>query len=103
MGPDRLVRPGTRKRNYERIKNALSVQRGNARLSNLQVLNVAEHGRQSRGFPKRFSGLHAIYAEESLVEEQAFWTGGSRSYGPNRSFTSRSKLLLSTKRGPLCR
>ena len=40
---------------YERIKDALPVQRGNVSLSNLQVLNavlyVAEHGCKWRGFP----------------------------------------------------
>ena len=39
---------------YERIKDALPVQRGNVSLSNLQVLNavlyVAEHGCKWRGF-----------------------------------------------------
>jgi transposase len=43
---------------YERIKDALPVQRGNVSLSNLQVLNavlyVAEQGCKWRGLPKRF-------------------------------------------------
>ena len=55
---------------YERIKDALPVQRGNVRLSNLQVLNVVEQGCQWRGLPKRFGGWHTIYADESLVEER---------------------------------
>ena len=50
---------------YERIKDALPVQRGNVRLSNLQVLNavlyVAEHGCKWRGLPKRFGRWHTIY------------------------------------------
>src|SRR5665213_295342 len=50
---------------YERIKDALPVQRGNVRLSNLQVLNavlyVAEQGCKWRGLPKRFGRWHTIY------------------------------------------
>jgi transposase len=49
---------------YERIKDALPVQRGNVRLSNLQVLNavlyVAEQGCKWRGLPKRFGRWHTI-------------------------------------------
>ena len=43
---------------YERIKDALPVQRGNVSLSNLQVVNpvlyVAEQGCKWRGLPARF-------------------------------------------------
>jgi transposase len=43
---------------YEPIKDALPMQRGNVRLSNLQVLNavlyVTEQGCKWRGLPKRF-------------------------------------------------
>jgi transposase len=50
---------------YERIKSALPVQRGNVSLSNLQVLNavfyVAEQGCKWRGLPKRFVRWHTIY------------------------------------------
>ena len=50
---------------YERIKDALPVQRGNVRLNNLQVLNavlyVAEQGCKWRGLPKRFGRWHTIY------------------------------------------
>ena len=50
---------------YERIKDALPVQRGNVNLSNLQVLNavlyVAEQGCKWRGLPKRFGRWHTIY------------------------------------------
>jgi transposase len=50
---------------YERIKDALPVQRGNVRLSNLQVLNavlyVAEQGCKWRGLPKRFGRWGTIY------------------------------------------
>ena len=41
------------------------MQRGNVRLSNLQVLNailyVAEHGCKWRGLPPRFGNWHTIY------------------------------------------
>src|SRR6266851_5755259 len=50
---------------YERIKDALPVQRGNVSLSNLQALNavlyVAEQGCKWRGLPKRFGRWHTIY------------------------------------------
>lgn len=50
---------------YERIKGVLPVQRGNVRMSNLQVLNavlyVAEHGCKWRGLPKRFGRWHTVY------------------------------------------
>jgi transposase len=48
-----------------RIKDSLPVQRGNVRLTNLQVLNailyVAEQGCKWRGLPKRFGRWHTIY------------------------------------------
>ena len=50
---------------YARIEPVLSVQRGNVRLSNLDVLNailyVAELGCKWRGLPKRFGNWHTIY------------------------------------------
>ena len=50
---------------YEKIKNSLPLQRGNVRLTNLQVLNailyVAEQGCKWRGLPKRFGNWHTIY------------------------------------------
>ena len=50
---------------YERIKDALPVQRGNVSLSNLQALNallyVAEQGCKWRGLPKRFGEWHNVY------------------------------------------
>src|SRR6201995_4630095 len=50
---------------YARIKDSLPVQRGNVKLSNLQLLNailyVAEHGCKWRGLPKRFGNWHTIY------------------------------------------
>src|ERR1035441_6949071 len=50
---------------YEKIKDSLPIQRGNVRLSNLQVLNailyVAEQGCKWRGLPKRYGNWHTIY------------------------------------------
>lgn len=50
---------------YEQIKNALPLQRGNVSLSNRDVLNailyVAEHGCKWRGLPARFGNWHTIY------------------------------------------
>ena len=50
---------------YERIAPILPVQRGNVRLSNLQVLNailyVAEQGCKWRGLPPRFGNWHTVY------------------------------------------
>jgi transposase len=50
---------------YERIKDVLPKQRGNVRMSNLQVLNavlyVAEQGCQWRGLPQRFGRWHTVY------------------------------------------
>ena len=50
---------------YEKIKESLPIQRGNVRLSNLQVLNailyVAEQGCKWRGLPKRYGNWHTIY------------------------------------------
>jgi transposase len=50
---------------YEKIKDSLPVQRGNVRLTNLQILNailyVAEQGCKWRGLPGRFGNWHTIY------------------------------------------
>ena len=50
---------------YERVAGCLPVQRGNAKLSNLQVLNailyVAENGCKWRRLPPRFGNWHTIY------------------------------------------
>ena len=50
---------------YARIAPCLPVQRGNVRLSNLQVLNailyVAEQGCKWRGLPRRFGKWHTVY------------------------------------------
>ena len=49
----------------EKIKDSLPIQRGNVRLSNLQVLNaflfVAEQGCKWRGLPKQFGNWHTVY------------------------------------------
>lgn len=49
----------------DRIAPYLPVQRGNVKVSNLQVLNailyVAEHGCKWRGLPPRFGRWHTIY------------------------------------------
>ena len=53
------------KTQYEQIADCLPTQRGNVRLSNLDVLNailyVAEQGCKWRGLPKRFGHWHTIY------------------------------------------
>jgi transposase len=50
---------------YRRIEPILPRQRGNVRLSNLEVLNailyVAEQGCKWRGLPKHFGNWHTIY------------------------------------------
>ena len=50
---------------FAQIEHCLPTQRGNVRLSNLDVLNailyVAEHGCKWRGLPKRFGNWHTIY------------------------------------------
>jgi transposase len=50
---------------YRRIEPILPRQRGNVRLSHLEVLNailyVAEQGCQWRGLPKHFGNWHTIY------------------------------------------
>ena len=50
---------------YQSIAPSFPRQRGNVRVSNLQLLNallyVAEHGCKWRGLPKRFGPWHTIY------------------------------------------
>ena len=50
---------------YESVAPCLPLQRGNVRLSNLEVLNailyVAEHGCKWRGLPARFGNWHTLY------------------------------------------
>ena len=49
----------------DRVAPYLPVQRGNVKVSNLQILNailyVAEHGCKWRGLPPRFGRWHTIY------------------------------------------
>jgi transposase len=59
---------------YALIKDNLPVQRGNVKLTNLQVLNailyVAEHGCKWRGLPKRFGrSAYHLHAHESMGEK----------------------------------
>ena len=57
------------KPNTRRLRTAWPVQRGNVRLSNLQVLNailyVVEHGCKWRGLPSHLSNWHTIYTRMS--------------------------------------
>ena len=50
---------------YERVAGCFPTQRGNVKVSNLQVLNailyVAEHGCMWRGLPARFGRWHTVY------------------------------------------
>src|ERR1035438_7569838 len=50
---------------YGKIKDSLPIQRGNVRLTNLQILNailyVAEQGCKWRGLPGRFGNWHTVY------------------------------------------
>ena len=60
---------------YEKIKDSLPLQRGNVRLTNLQILNailyVAEQGCKWRGLPRRFGNWHTdLRTDESLGEER---------------------------------
>lgn len=54
---------------YERIKDVLPRQRGNVRLSNLDLLNailhVAENGCKWRALPKEFGNWNTIYVRLS--------------------------------------
>ena len=66
---------------YQHIAHCLPVQRGNVRLSNLQVLNailyVAEQGCKWRGLPEQFGPWHTVYTRmmrwaKSGVLDQVF-------------------------------
>ena len=66
---------------YQHIAHCLPVQRGNVRLSNLQVLNailyVAEQGCKWRGLPDHFGPWHTVYTRmmrwaKSGVLDQVF-------------------------------
>ena len=67
------------KEQFAIIEDLLPVQRGNVKLSNLNVLNailyVAEQGCKWRGLPERFGNWHTIYtranrwAKKSVLEK----------------------------------
>lgn len=50
---------------YRQIEHCFPRQRGNVRISNLQILNgilyVAEHGCKWRGLPKKYGRWHTVY------------------------------------------
>ena len=54
---------------FRRIEHCFPVQRGNVKLSNLDVLNailfVAENGCKWRALPKRFGRWHTVYMRMS--------------------------------------
>ena len=54
---------------YERVESYFPVQRGNVKVSNLQVLNailyVLEHGCKWRGLPEKFGNWHTVYMRMS--------------------------------------
>ncbi len=53
------------KSQFKIIEHLLPVQRGNVKISNIQVLNailyIAEHGCKWRGLPERFGKWYSIY------------------------------------------
>lgn len=59
---------------FKVIENLLPIQRGNVKLSNIQVLNailyVAEHGSKWRGLPKKFGNWHSIYTRANRWAKQ---------------------------------
>jgi len=77
---------------YARIAPYLPVQRGNVKLSNLQVLNailyVAEHGCKWRGLPPRFGNWHTIYMRMNRWSKSGVLDRRSNSCNGNRSSAS---------------
>ena len=63
---------------FERIKPAFPVQRGNVSIENLQLLNailyVAEHGCKWRGLPKDFGNWHTVYTRMKRWNEAGVLT-----------------------------
>jgi len=53
------------KEQFERIEDCLPRQRGNVKITNMELINailhVAEQGCKWRGLPKRFGNWHTIY------------------------------------------
>ena len=56
------------------IKDLLPIQRGNVKLSNLNVLNailhIAEHGCKWRGLPEKFGNWHSVYMRANRWAKQ---------------------------------
>jgi len=86
---------------YKKIESSLPRQRGNVRLSNLQVLNailyVAEHGGKWRGLPKRFGNWHSIYVRMNAGPRTACWTVCLSSCSYNRLSASALKPSVWTR------
>jgi transposase len=59
---------------FKIIEKLLPIQRGNVKLSNIQVLNailyVAEHGCKWRGLPKKFGNWHSVYTRANRWAKQ---------------------------------
>ena len=59
---------------FSLIENLFPKQRGNVKLSNIQVLNailyVAEHGCKWRGLPDHFGNWHSIYTRANRWAKQ---------------------------------
>jgi len=91
---------------YERIKSALPVRRGNVSLSNLQVLNavlyVAEQGCKWRGLPKRFGGWHTVYMQMSRWSKAGVLDRVFENYRWSRSFASSWRQCLWTRPRSRC-
>ena len=70
---------------YEKIRDSLPLQRGNVRLTNLQVLNailyVTEQLQWHR-LPKRFGNWHTIYVRMNRWEQLQL----GRSYASDQAF-----------------
>ncbi|WKD48656.1 IS5 family transposase [Microbulbifer spongiae] len=60
---------------YKIIEDFLPLQRGNVKISNLQVLNailyIAEHGCKWRGLPKKFGRWHSVYMRANRWAKQS--------------------------------
>ena len=67
---------------YSKIEHCLPRQRGNVRLTNLQVLNailyVAENGCKWRSLPKHFGRWHTVYTRMSRWAKKGVLVGISQ-------------------------
>ncbi len=58
-------------------RRSVRVQRGNVKLSNLQVFNamlyVAERGCKWRGLPSRFGNWHTVYTRTNRWSNHPIW------------------------------